>query len=179
MFRCHLGLTLALGLLLGLSPVACTDQGPPSTEEQMGTLGLPLDSLMDVDDDTQVTVNIQDGKPVLLVFTPHRFGGSDRKEWVGERPSVNGGLMGDARSSTELDDQGVVRYEYLFGAGQGQLDMVMVDNPEARAQVVNPETGAWVIVVPDIVGVEGLEWDLVGPENEVIFSGIGWDPREQ
>lgn len=169
---------MTLSVLLGLSAVACVDQGPPSTEEQMGTLGLPLDSLMDVDDTTQVAINIQDGKPVLLIFTPHRFGGSDRKEWIGERPSVNGGLMGDARSSTELDDQGVVRYEYLFGAGQGPIESVVVTNPAARAEVVNPETGAWVIVVPATVGVEGLEWDLVGPENEVVYSGIGWDPRQ-
>lgn len=178
MFSRRGALTITLAVLLGASSAACIDRGPPSTEEQLESLGLPLDSLMDVDEATQVTVHVQDGKPVLLIFTPQPFGGSDRKEWVAERPSVNGGLMGDARSSADVDGQGVVRYEYLFGAGQGPIDRVEVTDLSARAEVVNPETGAWVIVVPAHVGVEGLEWDLIGLENQMVYSGIGWDPRQ-
>lgn len=169
-------LRIAAVLALAAAVSACVDNGPPSMEQQLRDQGLPLDMVMSVDQETEVMVRLNDGRPELMIFTPHRFGGSEMKPWPADRPTVNGGEVGDARSPRESNDEQRVDglgWEYLFGAGQGWVGDVVVDEPEARAQVVNPDIGGWVIVVPETVEIKSLRWKLMGADGRTLFQATG------
>jgi hypothetical protein len=130
--------------------------------------------LVAVDDQTQVTVRSTAGVPELLIFTPYSFGGSYLGIWPAERPTVNGGMVGDANSQGRVTGSSRgLGYRYLFGAGQGPVARVEVDEHEARARLVNPAIDGWVSVVPETIGASVLLWRLIGPDETVIFESVG------
>ena len=148
-------------LVLTVFLAACIDRGPPSTEDQMRSMGLPLDILVTIDERTEVTIRVNDGRPELLFFTADVFGGSRLGIVPAERPTINGGMVGDAGA------------QYLFGAGQGPITRVETDEPEARVELVNPDIDGWLIVVPETVGTGALAWRLIGPEGAAVYASVG------
>jgi hypothetical protein len=81
----------------------------------MLSLGLPLDILWTMDDETQVTVHLADGVPELLILVPDPFGGSQLGTIPAKRPTVNCGMVGDTGNGTG---------RFLFRAGQGPISRV-------------------------------------------------------
>ncbi len=130
----------------------------------MREAGLPLGSLFTVDEDTQITVRLEDGVPQLLIFTPDAFGGSALRVWPAGRPTASGGQVGRASS---------FGWKYLFGAGQGPLGQVVADSPDARTAMVNPAIDGWVIVIPTAIGTDTLPWRLIDPNGVVMFESVG------
>ena len=164
-------------LVLALVPTACIDRGPPSAEDQMRDLGLPFDNLLELDEEVHVTVRLNEGVPELLIFQADSFGGDRLGINPATEQTVNGGMVGDANSrGPRLDGidgkHGLLR-RYLFGAGQGPISSVEVDEPEAQVELVNPEVDGWVIIVPETVGVATLPWRLIGDDGTVIFESVG------
>jgi hypothetical protein len=152
---------LTAALVVTIVVAACIDRGPPSTEEQMRSMGLPLDILVTIDERSEVTIRSNDGTPELLFFTADVFGGSRLGVVPAERPTTNGGMVGDAGT------------EYLFGAGQGPIARVETDESEARVELVNPDIDGWLIVVPETVGTAALPWRLIGPDGVALYASVG------
>ena len=166
---------VAVGIVLTLGVAAC-DRGSPSTEQQLRDAGLPLDTLMTVDEHTQAMVRLSDGAPEMMIFTPDRFGGSIVGRLPADHASANGGQTGRAWSLGAFSDTTRTYgpgWDLLFGAGQGPIEQVVVDEQDARAQIVNPGIGGWVIVVPDTVEIESLSWRLVGADGAVVYRAVG------
>ena len=81
---------------LGWGIAAC-DPGAPSAAEQMASLGLSIDSAMQVDEDTVVTVHLASDAPELLIYTPYKFGGDAVSPWpADEGPLGENGAYGSA-----------------------------------------------------------------------------------
>jgi hypothetical protein len=164
--------TVAIAVVIGLA--ACDLGRAPSIEDQMHSLGLPLDILMTVDEATQVTVRSKDGVPELLIFVTQTLGSSRPGINPAKRPTVNGGMVGDAISpGPHIEGKLGPAHLYLFGAGQGPITRVEVDEPVARAELVNPDVDGWVIVMPETVGVGTLGWSLIGPDGQPVFESVG------
>jgi hypothetical protein len=165
---------LLAALVLTVFLAACIDRGPPSTEDQMRSLGLPLDNLVTIDERTEVSIRSNDGTPELLVFVADVFGGSRLGVNPASRPTVNGGMVGDATSPGQsIDNQRGPAHQYLFGAGQGPIARVETDEPEARVELVNPDIDGWLIVVPETVGADYVPWRLVGTDGAVVYASAG------
>jgi hypothetical protein len=88
-----------------------------------------------------------------------------------DTPTLNGGLVGTVTSKG---------YRYLFGAGQGPLrwDGVRIRGPNARADYANARGWGWVIVAPDSVAIEELEWSLTSPDGTRFWEAAGLEPRK-
>jgi hypothetical protein len=171
--RQSVALRTAVALLLIFAASAC-DQGLPSTEQQMRSLGLPMDSLVTIDENTQVTERVNEGVPELLMFTPAAFGGSVLTVNPATRPTVNGGMVGKGEyGALQHEDRVLPAVQYLFGAGQGPIGQVQVDEPTARAELVNREINGWLIVVDGTVVLDGLTWRLLDPDGAVLFDSVG------
>jgi len=136
-----------------------------------------MDALLNVNAETRVTLHMN-ADPELLIFVPGHFGGWEPHATLGERPTVDGGKMGDSYSLGPWNDeqrQYDPGYCYLFGANQGPIKKISVGTSEAKWQIVNPAIGGWVIVVPESVGTEALEWQLIGPDGASVFEHAGSD----
>jgi len=159
------------------------DPGLPSAEDQMRRMGVPLNAVMEVNEETKVTLWLHDGKPEFVIFNPYPFGGWEPHPWLADLPTVGGGEMGGQAYSLGPAHEATgglpagfdPGFCYLFGAGQGPIKEVHVSSPDARWQIVNPSIGGWVIVVSETVGLNDLELQLIGPDDEVVFSSPnGW-----
>ena len=167
---------LGCGVVVALAMAAagCIDRGPPSTEDQMRSMGLPLDSLVTVDDETQVTVRTEDGTPELLIFVADVFGGSDLGINPAKQQTINGGMVGDAISpGPHIDGKVGPAHQYLFGAGQSPLSRVETDEPGAMVELVNRDVNGWLIEVPGALGLGALPWRLVGADETVLYESVG------
>lgn len=132
---------------------------------------------MRVNEETLVTVRMQGGVAELLIFTPNRFGGDEFTAWPAEPSTSAGGQIGNGYSLKPEDDTRTDREPgicYVFGAAQGAVDDIVVDDPAARGQVVNPEIGGWVIVMPESEATTELDWQLVASAGDEIYSGRGF-----
>jgi hypothetical protein len=119
-------------------------------------------------------VRIKDDVPELLIFVADRFGGDDLGiNHAGDR-TVNGGMVGTANSpGPPIDGKPGPYYQYVFGAGQGSITAVEVEEPEARVELVNPEVDGWVVVVPNTIGAATMQWKLIGSDGTVVFESVG------
>lgn len=162
--------------LLALALVAC-DPGTPPAAEQMASLGVPVDSAMQVNEETVVIVRLASGLPELLIYTPNRFGGDEVSAWPADDGTIGDGAYGSGTSLPPFDeerDEYPFFYCYLFGAGQGPIEDIVLSNPAARWQITNPEIDGWVVVMSDEEDVKALEWQLVGADGGVIHAGRGF-----
>jgi hypothetical protein len=162
--------------LLALVLVAC-DPGYPPAAEQMANLGLPVDSAMQVDEETVVIVRLASGTPELLIYTPNPFGGDEVKAWPADDGTIGDGAIGTGTSLPPFDEQRreyPFFYCYLFGAGQGPIGDILLSNPAARWQITNPEIDGWVVVMSNDEDVKAFEWDLIGADGRIIHAGRGF-----
>lgn len=170
----RIGLILAGGVFV-LFMASC-DVGDPPAAEQMLSLGLPVESAFRVDADTVVTVRMAGEKAELLIYRPHSFGGDEVNVWPAAMTSASGTEIGNGYSQRYDDrrNEGGPGYCYLFGAGTGPIGDIEVSDPEARWQIVNDEIDAWVIVMPEEEEQGGLDWQLIGPDGDLLDSGRGF-----
>jgi len=165
---------LTAALVVTIVVAGCIDRGPPSTEDQMRSMGLAPDILVTIDERTEVTIRSNDGTPELLVFVADVFGGSRLGVNPASRPTVGAGMVGDATSpGPRPDGLPGPAYQYLFGADQGPIAKVETDEPEARIELVNPDIDGWLIVVPETVGADYVPWRLVGTDGAVVYASAG------
>ena len=160
--------------------LASCDHGTPPAAEQMSSMGLPAESALQVNEETVVTVRMAGEAPELLIFTPNRFGGDEMYAWPAASGAPGGLQVGNGFSLgiyNEDRDEYDPGFCYVFGAGQGPIEDVTVDDPAARSQVVNPEIGGWVIVMSEDEGVGELNWQLIGSAGDVIHDGRGFPGR--
>ncbi len=147
--------------LLATAVVAgCIDEGGPTTEQQMRELGLPMDSLLAIDDEHDVTVRVTDGVPELVSFEDYRFGGSIMSISPARVPTINGGMMG-------------LGPHLIFGAGQGPVVGLEADIDGARAAIVNPDVDGWVIALPSDVAAEVTPWRLLEAAGATVYESVG------
>ena len=174
MFRLRLHLLAAAVIAVGLVVTGCREHSEPSTEQQMRDLGLPLDILATIDPRTQVTVRSTDGVRELLIFSYYHFGGTELGIIPATRPTVNGGMVGDASSLGMPAGRGIEpAHQVLFGAGQGPLTRVETDEPEAWTELVNPDVDGWLITVPETVGADYISWRLIGNDGALLYESAG------
>lgn len=172
------GILLSLVTLCALASVSCVESGFPSLDEQLDKLGVPRDLVVTVNAQTRATVHLNDGQPELVIFEPYRFGGWEPHAWPPDKATVAGGQVGHGASIGTSTDSGFEHgFQYLFGAGQGPLSRVALTNREARSKVVDPEIGGWVIVFPETLALNDIEWDLIGADGVVLYSGRGLNGR--
>ena len=167
----------ALLITVTMLALAACDPGMPTADEQMRSMGLPVESAMQVNEETVATVRMNAGSAELLIFTPDRFGGDELHTWPAEPSTSAGGQIGNGYSLVPEDDTRTDREPgicYVFGAAQGAVDDIVADDPTARGQVVNPEIGGWVIVMPESGATTELEWQLIASAGDVIYSGRGF-----
>jgi hypothetical protein len=152
---------LLLSSLAGCDPICCVDRGLPSTEEQMRSLGLPMDSLFDLGDSAQATVTTRSGSPQLLVCTPAGFGGSQMGTWPAELPTVSGGVAGWAYGR-----------HVVFGGGQGPIASASADAPGAAGRIVDAAAGTWAVVMPTGSVPWPVAWRLTGTGGATLFESV-------
>lgn len=143
----------------------------------MRSLDLPAESALQVNEETTVTVRMAKGSPELLIYTPFSFGGDDAEAWPAEAVAGSGGRVGNGFSLGIYDDENSARgpgFCYVFGAGQGPISEIAIDDPAARWQIVNDEIDGWVIVMSEDAELGELDWQLIGPGGDVVHSGRGF-----
>ena len=171
-------LWLLLIALCAAAAGSCIDSGFPPLEEQLDRLKVPREQVLTVNDETRATVHLKDGQPELVIFTPYAFGGWEPHPFDADKATVGGGRIGSGSSVGPRTGSGIgPGFRYIFGASQGPLSEVRVSTEGARSQIVNPDIGGWVIVFPDRYKLADIDWDLIGPDGGVLYSGRGLDPR--
>ena len=158
-------IALPSGVRAEVTPWRLLDADRATLYESVG-LGLPIGFA--VDDATGAVVAMRDGVPELRLFAPNRFGGISMTTYPAETPTIGAGRVGTATTGG---------YRYVFGGGQGAIGPVMLTRPaEARSTGRAGDDGTWLVVAPETVALDRIEWWLDDPEGDVALTGVGTEP---
>jgi hypothetical protein len=148
-----------------VTPWRLLDAAGATVYESVGS-GLPIGFA--VDDATGAVVGLRDGEPELRLYASNRFGGISLSTYPAEVRTIGDGTVGTVTAGG---------YRYVFGGGQGPIGPVILTRPaDARSTGRAGDDGTWLVVAPEIVALDRIEWWLDDPEGDVALTGVGTHP---